>query len=155
MFGKPTLHPLPFYSGKIAGYATWIYLALVLSGHNPFEGEYYPSTRLAALILAGAGIVISGLSLINLGRSTRFGLPTHNTRLKVHGIYRFSRNPMYTGFDLLTLASMVITFSPPVIIAGAYSIVIYHLIIKGEERFLESKFESEYNDYKSRTRRYL
>jgi protein-S-isoprenylcysteine O-methyltransferase Ste14 len=38
---------------------------------------------------------------------------------------------------------------------GLYSIFVYHLIIKAEERFLEQRFGDDFIKYKSVTRRYL
>jgi len=38
---------------------------------------------------------------------------------------------------------------------GLYSMVIYHFIILGEERFLEGRFGFNYLSYKTRVRRYL
>jgi len=50
-----------------------------------------------ALGLLLTGLLISLVSLANLGRSTRFGLPTTITFLKTKGLYQFSRNPIYFG----------------------------------------------------------
>jgi protein-S-isoprenylcysteine O-methyltransferase Ste14 len=83
------------------------------------------------------------------------GLPTEKTILKTNGIYRFSRNPMYFGFNLLTIASMLYWININVIILGIYSIIIYHLIILGEEKFLEERFGDEYFSYKKIVRRYI
>jgi protein-S-isoprenylcysteine O-methyltransferase Ste14 len=42
-----------------------------------------------------------------------------------------------------------------VIILGIYSIITYHLIILGEEKFLEERFGDEYFSYKNKVRRYI
>jgi len=95
------------------------------------------------------------ISLFNLGKSTRVGLPTNNTELKTSGLYKISRNPMYFGFNLLTLSSMIYTANLMVIALGLYSMLVYHLIIKAEERFLENRFGDDFINYKTKTRRYI
>jgi protein-S-isoprenylcysteine O-methyltransferase Ste14 len=105
--------------------------------------------------LWAVGLLLSAISLINLGASTRLGLPASQTSFKTHGIYRFSRNPMYLGFDLLTLGA--IACNPHVVIAvmGLYSMIVYHLIILGEEKFLRQRFGDTYAEYADRVRRYF
>jgi len=114
-----------------------------------------PFPRYGAYAAFVAGIAFVVLSSINLGKSTRLGLPGEDTVLKTGGIYKFSRNPMYVGFNCFTLSSMLYTSNPFVDIAGIYSIVIYHFIIRGEEKFLLERFGAAYIEYKSRVRRYL
>jgi protein-S-isoprenylcysteine O-methyltransferase Ste14 len=98
------------------------------------------------------GLLFVLVSIFYLGKSTRLGLPSEQTRLKTNGIYKLSRNPMYVGFGLFTIASMMYTL---VIIAGIYSLTVYHLIIKSEEQFLTRRFVTEYNNYTNKVRRYL
>jgi protein-S-isoprenylcysteine O-methyltransferase Ste14 len=155
LIGLETVHPILFYSGKIAGYSTWIvYLLIILNAARP-GGPPFPFVRVSALVLTGLGLVVTAVSLINLGNSTRLGLPREVTEFKTGGLYRFSRNPMYLGFNLLTLASMARAWSPVVAVLGTFSIITYHFIILGEERFLGERFGEKYRRYKERTRRYL
>jgi protein-S-isoprenylcysteine O-methyltransferase Ste14 len=101
------------------------------------------------------GFFFTILSLINLGKSTRLGLPNENTTFIEKGLYRFSRNPMYVGFNLFTISSVLINANLLVLIFSLYSTVIYHFIIKGEESFLEKRFGDVYIKYKNKVRRYL
>jgi protein-S-isoprenylcysteine O-methyltransferase Ste14 len=101
------------------------------------------------------GLLFTVISLVNLGKSTRLGLPSDDTKLKTNGIYKISRNPMYVGFDLITIASIVFTLHWLVIILGIYSLITYHLIIKGEEVFMIKRFSNEYEKYQLKVRRYL
>ena len=155
IIGKPTIHPVLFFTGKIAGYITWIFLLLSITriveiGHNSIIFTEYLSYSLFAL-----GLLLSIISTINLGRSTTLGLPTEKTNFKKGGLYKVSRNPMYLGFDLLTLASIIFHMNVIIALMGTYSIFIYHTIILGEEKYLERQFGKEYMEYKARIRRYL
>jgi len=155
LIGKAAIHPLWFYSGKVCGYATWISTILAWFGVGILHGARHEGMRLLALALWGAGLLLSGISMLHLGASTRLGLPATLTAFKTHGIYRFSRNPMYLGFDLLTLGAIAYQLHAVVAILGIYSIVIYHFIIQGEEKFLRERFGAEYLGYMSRVRRYM
>jgi protein-S-isoprenylcysteine O-methyltransferase Ste14 len=153
--GKETIHPALFYSGKIMGYLTWVAFAASLSGLlDPRQSRVLVLEYISYAILA-IGLAFSAISIVNLGRSTTLGLPTKRTELRKGGLYRLSRNPMYVGFDLLTLASMLYHQGIILAVMGVYSIVVYHLIILGEERFLADRFPDEYREYVVRVRRYL
>jgi len=101
------------------------------------------------------GLIFTIISLINLGKSTRLGLPSNDTKLKTNGLYKYSRNPMYVGFDLITISAMIYILHWLIIILGVYSMITYHLIIKGEEKFMIKRFGEEYKNYQLRVRRYL
>lgn len=155
IIGKTTIHPILFYTGKISGYITWIILILELTGIEILSTyAAYSNTYMAFLILFVALFFVVQ-SLVNLGSSTRLGLPSDKTELKTNGIYKISRNPMYLGFNLITIAAMIYTLNLWIVILGIYSMAIYHLIILGEEMFLENRFGISFIDYKKKTRRYL
>lgn len=134
--GRPTIHPWLFYTGKTAGYLTWLIFFLPAVGLNYFKLYHSRLTDLITLVVLAASIIFITLSLAYLGKSVRIGLPTEKTKLKTGGVYQISRNPMYVGVHLLTLASMVNTLHPLVLIMGIFSFVVYHRIILGEEQFL-------------------
>lgn len=153
--GKATINPLIFYTGKISGYITWITLLGYLLDLVPSSGFHNSFLKSASTFILAMGLCLVGVSLVNLGKSTRLGLPNENTALKTNGIYRFSRNPMYFGFNLLTIAAMVYSINIVLLLLGTYSIITYHWIILGEEKFLEERFGDEYFNYKKKVRRYI
>ncbi len=155
LIGKTSTNPFIFYSGKIVGYITWIIFVLSILNVIDISMHSIDILKFISYITCSCGIIFTILSLINLGKSTRLGLPAEDTVLKINGIYKISRNPMYVGFNLFTISSMLYTLSPLIIIGGIYSIFVYHLIIKGEEAFLENRFGEAYIRYKSKVRRYL
>jgi protein-S-isoprenylcysteine O-methyltransferase Ste14 len=155
VLGKPTLNPVLFYSGKIAGYIVWTILLLSLTDITILSKKVIWHSDIIAWILLITGLLFSILSLFSLGKSTRFGLPTEKTVLKTKGLYKISRNPIYFGFNLITLSSIIYFINPIILVPGIYSIVVYHLIIIGEEKFLEKAFGEAYLEYKKKVRRYI
>ena len=155
LIGKTTINPFLFYSGKLAGYITWIILLLLLNNINVIEIYTHVYNKYIAFIILVLGLIVVIISLMYLGSSTRLGLPSDNTKLKTNGIYRLSRNPMYLGFNLLTISSIIYTLHLVIIILGIYSIIIYHLIILGEEKYLSARFGDAFNYYKDTVRRYI
>lgn len=153
--GKATINPVLFYSGKISGFSIWTVLFFpfvevdFIEINSSYIGKYF------ALFFFLFGLFLSIVSFVNLGKSTRMGLPSEKTVLKTRGIYRLSRNPMYVGFNLITIASMVFSLNVFVIILGTYSLIVNHFIIKGEELFLIKIFGQDYNIYVKKVRRYL
>ena len=153
--GRTTIHPLAFYSGKLSGYLTWVLLGLDYLGVLVVQGLHAVVLDYLSYTLLVIAVVFFVSSLVSLGKSTRLGLPTGQTTLKTGGVYRVSRNPMYVGFDALTLASILGTGNPVVLVLGVYSIVVYHFIIAGEERYLSSVFGTAYAQYRASVRKYV
>ncbi len=153
--GKTPVPPVLFITGKTSGYLTWVALAVEMWHPDLLPGSAVPLLKIVALVFLAAGILFIILSSVILGKNVRLGLPVAMTELKTSGIYRISRNPMYAGLHLVTLAAMLYTLNGIVILAGLYSLVVYHFIILGEERFLEERFGARYKVYCGKVRRYL
>ncbi len=91
--------------------------------------------------------LLHGISLL-IGRESN--------RLVASGIYRFSRNPMYTGVLLIVLGTAVFNAN---IMLGYYLvglILVFNLFIRFyEEPTLRSKHGSAYDEYCKRVPRWL
>ena len=78
------------------------------------------------------------------------------TRIVAHGLYRFSRNPMYLGFALCTFGLAILVDSAWMLLALPIGLVLVdRIVITREERYLERKFGDEYLNYKRRVPRWL
>lgn len=155
LIGKPPINPLLFYTGKISGYITWISFIYNLT-RDGFGGNLvFNFTEIVAFSLFALGLIFSVVSILDIGSSIRLGLPNEDTVLKSKGIYRISRNPMYVGFGLFTISSMIYTMKYIIIALGLFSLAVYHLIIKSEEKFLINRFGNVYETYRKKVRRYL
>ena len=72
------------------------------------------------------------------------------------GPFRFSRNPIYLGYTLFTVALGLISANSWFLIAALVSLVATRLIaIPSEERHLEARFGFDYEHYRKRTRRWI
>lgn len=155
LLGRPSINPGLFITGKLSSYFVWVSVFIQAGSHNLRWVECPQSTCLLAGFLGFMGLMISGIGLLSLGSSTRMGLPVEDTEFRTGGAYRFSRNPIYLGFNLMTLGSVLFTLNPFVFVFGVYGGIIQHKIILSEEEFLRGKFGREYVDYRMNARRYL
>jgi len=79
-----------------------------------------------------------------------------STRIVAHGLYRFTRNPIYVGFALCTLALAILADSTWMLLAVPIGLVLIdRIVIVREERYLERKFGEEYLSYKRSVRRWI
>jgi protein-S-isoprenylcysteine O-methyltransferase Ste14 len=72
------------------------------------------------------------------------------------GPYCFSRNPIYLAFSLVQLGLSLWVNSLALLIALIPAVALMWLVvIPREERYLETRFPSEYSPYKASVRRWL
>jgi protein-S-isoprenylcysteine O-methyltransferase Ste14 len=153
--GRPTIHPVFFYIGKISLFTSWGFLivnAVLAMSATPSAYICYP---VPAAVLSSIGSIFMIFAFRDLGDSLRVGLPGETTSLKTKGIYRVSRNPIYVGVDMIAIASVL--FVPEIvnIICAIVGIAVHHLIILSEEKFLKGRFGEDWLNYKRKTRRYF
>lgn len=107
-------------------------------------------------LLLGGGLIIAlaKRELIRLGQPSEPRKPT--TRIVKGGVYKYSRNPMYTGLTLCYVGLSIGIDKPWLLILLLPTLVIVHfLLIRPEERYLEAKFGGEFLHYKKTVRRWL
>lgn len=160
--GRPTIHPGLFFSGKFLLFAVWGLFCVVsifpeYRNSIPFLlQDYTPEVQklLAIVFLIPANLIIVP-AYISMGLITHIGLPTGKHELRITGIYKFSRNPMYASFIFLNTATFLFLPSILLLIIMLYGMIVHHFIILGEEKFLEGEFGDEYRKYKNRVPRYF
>ena len=152
--GLSSIHPIPFWLGKIAGTVSLLFLVVRAFGMD-WSSVVLPALRPWALALSLLSVTILILSFLRLADSVRMGLPRESTTLITTGIYAYSRNPMYIGVYLLLIASCLYTPNPINLLCALVSIWVHHRIVLAEEKFLADRFGTAWEDYKKRVRRYL
>ena len=71
------------------------------------------------------------------------------------GIYRYSRNPAFLGFDLMYIGVFLMYCNLLTGMFTVFATVMLHLQILQEERYLTAAFGAEYLDYRHQVLRYL
>lgn len=108
-----------------------------------------------ALIVLGIAVLAAAVRLFKSGR-TSIQPWEPSTALLTSGLYRFSRNPIYLGYTLLYLgAACWLNSAWPFLLLPVVFGAMHRLVIAREERYLESRFGSEYLAFKRRVRRWL
>jgi protein-S-isoprenylcysteine O-methyltransferase Ste14 len=132
---------------QLLSIAVYSYLKLII------ESEI---VRDLGLLLALIGVLVFVSAMYEMKDSWRAGIDENQkTEFITSGIYRFSRNPAFVGFDLMYIG-MALAFSNYLnIIFALCSVAMLHLQILQEEKFLPVVFGKAYYNYKIKTRRYL
>lgn len=111
----------------------------------------------AMLAFVGAGLLVAGAVSFHYARTTVNPFkPQDASSLVTSGVYRITRNPMYTGLVLVLLAWAVFLsalwpfLGPPVFI-----LYVTRFQIQPEEKILVAIFGETYQEYTNRVRRWL
>ena len=104
--------------------------------------------------LLGGGIFL--LSVLCMKDSWRAGIPDKDrTELVTTGIYRYSRNPAFLGFDLMYAGVLLLYGNLLTLGFSVFAMVMLHLQILQEERYLVHAFGAPYQAYCRQVFRYL
>ena len=84
-------------------------------------------------------------AVISMKDSWRVGVAEDekDRKLITSGIYKFSRNPAFLAFDLLYIGIVLMYCNIPLIICTLAALVIFHLQILSEEKFLKETLKEE------------
>jgi len=156
--GMDPIHRVPYRLGKLSMFITWGALLAAVLGCRPCSGpgpEWLKWAGFAAF-LAGSGLATA--AAVKLGVSTRMGL-SDSVEFRTGGVFRVSRNPMYVGFFLTSLAASLFAASPTLspVLFGFTCFVVYshHRVILAEEAFMSERYGSSWTEYAATVRRYL
>lgn len=116
-----------------------------------------PTTaRIAGIVIGLFGEFIFLTAARTMKNSWRVGIPdTDKTEFISNGIYQYSRNPAFLGFDLMYISILLMFFNLLLFIFTIWVIIMLHLQIKQEEAYLSNVFGKKYSDYKRHTQRYF
>jgi len=118
-----------------------------------------PARAVAGVALAGLGGAV-GLAGVVAFRRSRTTVNPHTpgkaSSVVTHGVYRWTRNPMYLGL-LLALGGWAVFLANAAALAGLPAFVagMNRFQIEPEERILSAKFGPAYASYLAGVRRWL
>lgn len=113
--------------------------------------------RVVGVGFSVVGVTVFAAAVVTMRDSWRAGVSkTEKTELVTAGIFAYSRNPAFLGFDLVYIGIMLMFFNWPLFLASAFAAVMLHLqIVNVEEPFLLETFKDEYGSYRKHVNRYL
>jgi len=82
--------------------------------------------------------------------------PDKSSQLVVHGLYRYTRNPMYFGLLLMLIGwALYLGAVSAFFVLPFFIFTLNFFQVKPEERALERLFGDEYRTYKNKVRRWI
>jgi protein-S-isoprenylcysteine O-methyltransferase Ste14 len=139
---------------------------LLLAAAWPLSLAWLPEWLTAKLIdswparVAGAALIViapflfwSALGAMDV--SWRMGIDRQQPGpLVTAGVFAFSRNPIYTAFDLVFLGTVLIHGRVIFLLLAITLIALLHGVILREERFLAARYGDAFREYCQRVGRY-
>ena len=114
------------------------------------------NTRFTGFCIGLSGDLIFLISVLSMKDSWRAGIPEGDrTKLVKDGIYAYSRNPAFVGFDLQYIGVLLMYCNLLTGLFTIFAIVMLHMQILQEEKYLTSVFGTEYLEYRHQVYRYL
>ena len=114
------------------------------------------NARFTGFCIGSSGDLIFLISVLSMKDSWRAGIPEGDrTKLVKDGIYTYSRNPAFVGFDLQYIGVLLMYCNLLTGLFTVFAIVMLHMQILQEEKYLTSAFGAEYLEYRHQVYRYL
>lgn len=107
-----------------------------------FGWNHMPANaRFTGFCIGMLGDIIFLASVLCMKDSWRAGIPDKDrTKLVTTGIYRYSRNPAFLGFDFMYVGLLLMYFNLSMFVVSAFAIIMLHLQILQEERYLTENY---------------
>ena len=122
-----------------------------------FGWSHLPANaRFTGFCIGMVGDLIFLISVLCMKDNWRAGIPDRDrTELVTDGIYAFSRNPAFLGFDLQYIGVLLMFCNLLTALFTVFAVSMLHLQILQEERYLTATFGAEYLKYRHQVLRYL
>lgn len=119
--------------------------------------NYMPaSVRFIGFCIGISGDLVFLVSVLCMKDSWRAGIPDKDkTQLVTNGIYKYSRNPAFLGFDLMYIGMLMMYGNLLTLGFSTFAVIMLHLQILQEERYLSDTFGTDYEKYKKQVFRYV
>jgi len=111
--------------------------------------------RMIGIVLGVLAVTFFALATLTMKNSWRVGISEEKTTLITNGIYKWSRNPAFVGFDVLYISMCLMFFNISLVVVSVWAAVMLHLQILQEEEHMHNVFGEEYDAYRKQTLRYF
>lgn len=152
--------PLTFLSAtgmqRLAGMSFALSTAALIAASIIAATGGIPEFALHATILATLGALLVIVAQVQMGRAWRIGVREGDAPLFVsHGLFRFSRNPIFVGMMLVGLSAAFASGLWWAWAAFAVLVVSCAVQVRIEEAHLEASFGQAYRDFRAKVPRWL
>jgi len=140
---------------RVAPFALFVWpIVWLRAAHSP--QSLATGLRLAVgLTLMLAGGLLSAASVVLMGRAWRIGIdPDNRTELADRGPYRWMRHPIYAGWLVTLLGTVLVIPGPTIEVAAGVTALGAIIQALREERHLLATFGERYAVYAARTGRF-
>jgi len=145
-----------FVTEAVMKFATYSVILVEVLSIIYIESHYSIIIQIAGSILGIIGVLVFIISIYTMKNSWRAGIAVNDeTDLIVNGIYGYSRNPAFLGFDLVYIGILMMFFNVWLLLFSMFAIIMLHVQILQEEKHLPKMFGNDYTNYKKKVRRYL
>jgi protein-S-isoprenylcysteine O-methyltransferase Ste14 len=112
--------------------------------------------KIAGFLIGIGGLTICRIAQRTIGKSWRVGIDEGaKPGLVTNGIYRFIRNPTYTGLFTLYAGVFVILPTIPILCWILAFFIMMEFQVRCEEEYLEKQYGDEFTKYAKSTKRYI
>lgn len=138
--------------------AAWLVLSLKELFKVRIVGTLFDSS---VVNFIGVGVTALGCfifiqAMVSMRTSWRVGIDkTTQTKLITHGVYKYSRNAAFVGFDFMFVGLFLMYPNWLTLIIFLVNLLAIHLLILQEETHLKAVFGDEYIMYCNKTPRYF
>ena len=143
------------FGATLVGYGVWTAL-LRLLGPEPLGVATPPTAAVVlGLAVAVAGLAVVVLAQAQMGASWRIGIDERPTGLVTHGLFRFSRNPIYLGMVVVTVGVALVAPSGWTVMGAVLAYVVVGFQARAEEEHLARVHGEAFQAWAARTGRFL
>ncbi len=145
-----------FVTELVMKVATYSVVVVEVSSIILYRNSTLPWLQAMGLCIGFLGCLVFGLAVFTMKDSWRAGIPEKDEiQLKTNGIYRISRNPAFLGFNLVYVGLLITFFNWVLLFFTVFAMVMLHLQIVQEEKYLAKTFGNAYLAYRAKVRRYI
>ena len=145
-----------FYTELFLKIATYLVVVVEVISILFFDSQKINWLYIIGIVFGVAGDVFFAMAVFTMKDSWRAGLAENDkTEMISDGIYKFSRNPAFLGFDCVYIGLLLMYVNIPLLLCSVFAMIMLHLQILQEETYLANVFGDEYLGYKSKVCRYL